>query len=352
MTTPGVTAAVTVDAVRLHTFACNVLRAVGMPEDDATTCADAMLWAECRGLPQHGISGKLPLCVSRIRSGGTRPSVSWRPVIDLPAYVVIDAHEAWGQVAAARAMRLAIDKARTIGIGLALVRGSSTAAAMGYYVSLAIAEGMIGIAATNGAPLMPAPGGTKPVVGNQAFAIGAPGGEMPLLFDTALSVMSTGELEAYRVRGEQLPEGVALDEEGRPTRDPEKAVAGLLLPIGGHRGFGLALMIETLTGLLSGGGVFTSDLGDVAPHDQAQRGSHFLLAINVSIPQARAQFASQVDQLVERVHAAAAAERTFVPGERGAETAEARRRTGIPIAAHHARTLRALAVDVGVPAVT
>jgi LDH2 family malate/lactate/ureidoglycolate dehydrogenase len=352
MTGPGVTPTVVVDAGRLHIFATDVLRAVGMPDDDATTCADAMLWAECRGLPQHGVSGKLPLCVRRIRAGGTRPSVSWTPVIDTPAYAVIDAHEAWGQVAAARAMRAAIDKARAIGIGLALVRGSSTAAAMGYYVSLAIAEGMIGIAATNGSPLMPAPGGNKPVVGNQAFAIGAPGGEMPLLFDTALSVMSTGALEAYRARGEQLPEGVALDDEGRSTRDPGKALAGALLPIGGHRGFGLALMIEALTGLLSGGGIFTSDLGDVEPHDQAQRGSHFLLAINVGIPQTLGQFTSQVDRLVERVHAAAAAERTFVPGERGTATADLRRRTGIPIAAHHAETLRALAADVGVPAVT
>jgi LDH2 family malate/lactate/ureidoglycolate dehydrogenase len=336
----------------MRSFATTVLRAVGMPDDDADVTANAMVWAELRDLPMHGVSGKLPQCVRRIRAGVTSAKVDWIPVAETASSVVFDAKNAWGQVAGVHAMRAAIAKARTSGIGMASVRNSSSAAAMGHYASLAIGEGMIGVAITNGPPLMPPPGGTTKVVGNQGFALGAPASRhKPLLFDSALSLISTGEIHTAHERGESLAPGLMLDAKGQPTIDPETALAGLYVPIGGHRGFGLALMWEILTGVLAGGSRFGPDVGAPDVYDSAQGVSHFFLALDPARSMPLAEFTARVDDLIDQVHAsppASGVARIYVPGERGYETAERRAREGVPVAAKRLETLMRLAAEVGV----
>ena len=267
--------------------------------------------------------------------------------------MVFDAQNAWGQVSGVRAMRAAIARAHTQGVGIVVVRNSSSAAAMGHYASLAIEERMIGIAITNGPALMPPPGGTTRVAGNQGFAVGAPAGaHKPLLFDSALSLISTGEIHTAHERGEMLPPGLMLDVSGQPTIDPVAALAGLYVPIGGHRGFGLALMWEVLTGVLSGGARFGADVGAPDAYEKAQGVSHFFMAIDPAIAMPYEQFTTRVDALIDQVHAsppAAGVARIYVPGERGYETAERRSREGIPVAPKRLATLRALADEVGVP---
>lgn len=323
-----------------------------MSDDDAIATADAMIWAELRDLPMHGVSGKLAQCVRRIRAGVTAARADLVPVRETPAMVVFDARSAWGQVAGTRAMNAAIAKARTQGLGLAVVRDSSSAAAMGYYTSLAIRERMIGIAITNGPPLMPPPGGTTRVVGNQGFAIGAPAKRhAPLIFDSALSLVSTGEIHTAHERGETLPPGLMLDDRGRPTIDPEAALAGLYVPIGGHRGFGLALMWEVLTGVLSGGELFGPRVGAPDVYDRRQGVSHTFVAIDPTVAMPYETFAERVDRLIDDVHASPPAEGVatiFVPGERGQRISEQRARDGVPITAKRLATLRTLADEVGV----
>ena len=342
----------TIAASRLHAFAASVLERVGMPDDDAEIAANAMVWAELRDLPMHGVSGKLPQCVRRIKAGTTAAQVSWAPVKETASTVVFDAKNAWGQVAGVRAMRAATGKARASGVGMASVRNSSSAAAMGHYASLAISERMIGVAITNGPPLMPPPGGTTRVVGNQGFAIGAPAGRhRPLLFDSALSLISTGEIHTAHERGEPLAPGLMLDAKGQPTTDPETALAGLYVPIGGHRGFGLALMWEVLTGVLSGGARFGPDVGFPDVYDRAQGVSHFFLAIDPAASLPFEDFTQRVDALIDQVHASPPASdiaRIYVPGERGYETSEQREREGIPVPAKRLDALKKLAAEVGV----
>lgn len=249
-------------------------------------------------------------------------------------------------------MRAAIEKARATGAGYASVRNSSSAAAMGYYASLAIDAGMIGVAITNGIALMPPPGGTTKVVGNQGFAIGAPSSRhRPLLFDSALSLISTGEIHTAQERGEQLPPGLMLDASGAPTTDPAAALDGLYVPIGGHRGFGLALMWEVLTGVLAGGKRFAPDIG--APDDltSPQGVSHFMLAIDPTRSMPLEEFTARVDQLIDLVHVSPPAEgiaRIYVPGERGYETSERRVREGIPMTPKRLESLKKLAAEVHV----
>jgi LDH2 family malate/lactate/ureidoglycolate dehydrogenase len=250
-------------------------------------------------------------------------------------------------------MRTAIAKAKASGVGAVSVRDVSSTAALGYYPTLAVAEQMIGVAISNGPALMAPWGGATRLLGNQAHAIGCPSRRhFPILFDTALSAMSTGEMDLLLERGELLPEGVLLDAAGQPTRDPAAWKAGLLVPIGGHRGYGLSLVFEVLTGALAGGARMAPEVGHPFDYARPQGVSLFLLAIDPELAMPIATFLDRVDRLIDRVHAtppAPGVERVYLPGERGYLTAQRREREGIPVSPERAEKLKLLARDLGVP---
>ncbi|HEX9550558.1 MAG TPA: Ldh family oxidoreductase [Candidatus Limnocylindrales bacterium] len=341
-----------VQAVPLRAFAAAILEAVGMTAEDASLAADAMAWADLRGLEAHGVGTKLPQCVARIRAGGTDPRARLVPLGSRAAVAAFDGDTGWGQVAASRGMRHAIGLARESGIGVVSICNVSSAAAMGHYAWLAAEARMIGLAVTNG-PALTAPwGGTRRVLGNQAHAIACSAGPYaPLVFDSATTLMSTGEMDTLRERGELLPEGVLFDAGGRPTRDPAAWLTGLLVPAGGHRGYGLALMLEVLTGVIAGGELFAPNVGQPMDSGTPQGVSLFLIAIDPRISMPIETFESRVRHLIDQVHASPPAPgvaRVFVPGERSAETAERRRLDGIPIPLAKVEAIRELGRSVGV----
>jgi len=342
-----------VEAGQLRGLAAAALGAVGMPDRDAERTADAMVWADLRGLDAHGVSAKLPQCVRRIRAGGTAATAPLRVLSETSALLSMDAGHAWGQVAAARGMEAAIGKATTAGCGAAVVRNASSAAALGYFPMLAVKQRMVGLAVTNGPALIAPTGGTTRVLGNQAHALGCPAGRHhPLLFDSSTTTMSTGEMDVLHERGELLPEGVLLDADGVPTRDPGQWKTGTLLPAGGHRGYGLSLMFELLTGVLAGGPIWAHEVGHPFVYDRPQGVSLFLLAIDPSRAMAYDDFVARVDTLIDEIHAsppAAGVDRVYVPGERGALTAAQRERHGIPLSPERAHVLRALLEELGIP---
>jgi LDH2 family malate/lactate/ureidoglycolate dehydrogenase len=341
----------TLTAERVRDFTAHVLERVGMSSEDARIVGDALAWADLRGITAQGIA-KLPLIVRRIRAGGSNAGATVEVLADSPSFARMDAHQAWGHVAGVRAMRIAVAKAKATGVGAVTVGNTDSGSAMGYYAELAAREGLIGLAINDGTPLMPPHGGTTHVVGNQAFALAAPSGGDPLLFDSALSAISWTGIDELRDRGEPLREGLALDRSGRPTTDHAAAIAGLLLPMGGHRGFGLALMWEVLTGLLSGNERFGSAITPLAEHAKPQSVAHFHLAIDPMVATRSADFTARVDALVDRVHAsppAAGVARVFVPGEQGYATAARRRHEGITVLPDRARELAALGAELGVP---
>jgi LDH2 family malate/lactate/ureidoglycolate dehydrogenase len=341
-----------VRASELRDFAGAALQAVGMPDADATVTADAMVWADVRGLDAHGVTTKLPQCIARIREGGSAADPSFETISETPALLSIDAHHAWGQVAAARGMAAAIDRARVAGVGAVLVRNTGSAAAMGYYPMLAVAQRMIGLAFTNGPALMAPWGGTTRVLGNQAHAMGCPAGRhQPILFDSATTSMSTGEMDQLHERGETLPEGVLLDATGAPTRDPGVWRTGTLLPAGGHRGYGLSLMFEIMTGVLAGGAVAAPDVGHPFIYGEPQGVSLHLMAIDPSSMMPYDAFLERVDRLIDAIHAsppAAGFDRIYAPGERSAGLAAQRERDGVPLSAARWAILPDLADDLGV----
>lgn len=310
--------------------------------------ADAMVWSEQRGAPARGVTGRLPQAVARLRSGAANPTPSWKIVQQRANVTVLDAEGGWGQVAGTRAMQVAVANAREDGCAVNIVRNVDITAALGWYAHVAIDAKMIGLAINNSLPLMAPWGGTERMLGNQAFAMGAPAGRhFPILFDSALSVLSLGLIRTAQRRGESLPPDVALDRHGQPTVDPAEALAGAILPVGGHKGYGLALLWEVLTGVLAGERMAPDVGGD------PMGVSMFCLAVDPTAAIPYEDFVARVDALIDHLHASPTspdAERVRVPGERGYEIAARYEREGVPVPAEARRQLLALADELGIAA--
>jgi len=334
----------------LQRFCERVFEKLGMPATDAAVLAAHLVWADARGITWLGVR-KIPQYAARLRDGGTAADAQPVTVLDQPSVLVVDGRNGWGIVTGHHVMNAIVAKARSSGICMGLVRNTSTAGALGYFATLAVEQRMIGMANTNCPPLQAAPGGTTKLIGNQAFAIASPAGRHPpIVLDMATSAITLARIHGYEQRGEPLPAGVALDRSGNPTVDPASALAGVLLPMAGHRGFGLALMWEILTGVLSGSTQFFSDvlMPDVAARPQGI--SMFLLAINPELVMPYAVFQARVDRVIDGIHAAPASgnERLVVPGERSHARATRSKREGIALARATVATLSQFGEELGV----
>lgn len=332
-------------------FAVDVLRALGMPEEDAVIAAEAMVWAGLRGAPSHGLA-RLDQIAKRAKAGGLSLATDWTPVRQRGNTTLLDAGYGWGIVAGTHGMRYAITAARSYGVGVTSVRNCDVTSIMGWYASRALTDRMIGLAINNGTPLMTAWGGASKIMGNQAFAIASPAGRhAPVILDMGIGAAGLGVLHEAVRTGNPLPPGTIVDADGAPTTDAAKwRDGGSLLPMGGHRGYGLGLMWEVLTGVLSGGHTLT-EVSPPGALDQRAGGSLFLLAIDPAAFLPHEEFAERVDRLIDQVNASPPApgvERVRVPGELRAELADERAREGIPLSAEHEATLKTLAEELGI----
>jgi LDH2 family malate/lactate/ureidoglycolate dehydrogenase len=343
-------AATVVEAPRLRQFAQLVFEKAGLRSADAKLLADHLNWADRRGISWLGVN-KIPQYLERLRTGCTPADAELSIVSDLPSFVLIDGHDAFGQIVGYHAMKAAMVKARTAGAAVAVVRNTTSAGALGYFAALAADERMIGLAINNSPPLQPAVGGAAKVVGNQAFAVGSPAAShSPLVLDMATSAITLARIHDYDSRGEPLPEGVALAADGTPTTDPATALRGTLLPMAGHRGFGLAMMWEVLTGVLAGGPRFSRNVTGPDEFDRPQGVSMFLLAVDPAAVMPHDTFTERVDQLIDQVKAPGGTgpKPVRVPGERSEHIQADRDRQGIPVPASLFARLRELGAELGV----
>ncbi len=321
----------------------------GMPDADAHLLADSLAHADLRGVHSHGVL-RVPEYVAKL-AGKVNPRGRPRVVKDSASALLIDGDNSMGQIGARFAMQQAIERARTSNVALATVRGSNHCGAMAYYALQALPHDMIGWAATNALPTMAPWGGVDKIVGINPLAVAIPAAEEPpLVLDAAFSGSSHGKIRVYRQKGLDIPPNWAFDAAGEPTTDAALAIEGLLQPIGGYKGVGLAVVMGVLSALLSGAG-YGTELGNMVDGPKAGRDGHFFLAINIAAFEDPAVFKARVDALIRQIQASrrmAGVERLYAPGGLEAETEARYREQGIPLNEETIAGLRGTAAQLGV----
>lgn len=265
---------VIVEAGVLRDFVAEVFRRLGVPDDDAATGADVLVTADLRGVGSHGVSNMLPLYLDWFAKGEIRPQPAWRVVRESASTANVDADRGLGIFLAPTMMRMAIDKARETGIGMVTLGGGRHLGMCAYHAMMPLDHSMIGMCMTATGPLMLPTHGREPRLGTNPLAVAVPTGRPPpFVFDAAMSVIPGNKVVAARRTGSLLPGGVVADEEGRPITEPTPAPDSIrLLPLGStpqlgsHKGYGLAMVVEVLAGILSGAGFGAAHGFDVANH--------------------------------------------------------------------------------------
>jgi len=334
----------------LAALVTEIFERCGMPAGHAALVADTLMRADLRGVHSHGVL-RVPDYVHKLLEGGVEPAASPLVEKDAGAALLIDGGNSMGQIGAAFAMRQAIARAHSTQVAAAAVRGSNHCGAMAYYAMLALPEDMIGIAATNALPTMAPWGGVEKLLGINPLAVAIPAGEFPpIVFDAAFSAASHGKIRVYQQKGLAIPQGWSCDGEGRPTTDAAAALEGLLQPIGGYKGMGLALVMGILSAVLSGAS-FGTQLGNMVEGARPGADGHFFLALRVGAFEDAARFRRRVDEIIRQIRASRRApevERIFLPGEMEVETERRYRREGIPLNRATLAGLGATATRLGI----
>ena len=343
---------VRVDSKQLKDFTTEVFVQAGVPREDAETEAEVLVWANLRGVDSHGVL-RIPWYVENLETGVMNPKPNIRVEKETPATILIDADRALGPVVTTMAMRRVIQKARQVGIGWGLIRETTHQGAMAYYPLMAASEGMAGIASVCSPPNMAPFGARAAGVHNSPIAIAVPGKDRnPLVLDMATSVVAGGKRDLAIDKGVPIPLGWAMDSDGNPTTDPRRA--DILLPAGGPKGSGLALMFECLSSLMVGNPLLQPVLAGTRAHVRGVQNS-FIAAIDIGTFTDVAEYQENVDKLIDAEKGLPTAEgvdEIFVPGEPEDRAYQDRVNNGIPLPDGTVRNLRAAAekFEIALPA--
>lgn len=343
------TGEVRIAAAALEEFTQAVFVRVGVPSEDAALEAKLLVWANLRGVDSHGVL-RIPWYVEMLERGDMNGRPNIRVEKETPATLLIDGDRALGPVVTTFAMRRAIEKARAVGIGWALIRNTTHQGAMAYYALMAAEVGMAGIAIVCSPPNMAPYGARAAGVHNSPISIAVPAARhRPLCLDMATSVAAGGKLSLARDKRAPLPPGWALDGEGQPTTDAE--AAKILLPIGGPKGSGLAMMFETLTSLMVGNPLLEPALyGE--PGAGRHRQNSVVAAIDIAAFTDLVAYRAHVDRLIDgvrRLPTATGTGEVLTPGEPEDRAGDERTRLGVPLPVGTVENLRAVATRLGVP---
>ncbi|HSB04659.1 MAG TPA: Ldh family oxidoreductase [Thermodesulfobacteriota bacterium] len=235
----------------LKKVAIEILKGFQATEEEAAVVAECLIHADRRGIDTHGVYF-LTLLAKRVKEGMIQIPTHIEIVRDDSATGLIDGGNGLGQVAAHRAMEMSIEKARRFGMGSIAVRNTNHIGILAFYTLRIAEQGMVGIVMCNGAASMPPWGGAEPFFGTNPISFSLPGSGEPVVLDMSSSLVARGKIRRAERMKESIPLGWALDQNGEPTTDPSAAMKGTLVPIGGPKGYGLALMVDVLAGLLSG----------------------------------------------------------------------------------------------------
>lgn len=330
----GLRTAAVVAAGPLQALAADILAATGMTVEDADLAAGILVEAQLHGIDSHGLA-HLPVYVRRLLEHSILPNAIMQLSQTGPAASLLDANNGFGVLAAHKAMLEAIRLAQAQGIGACAVRNSSHFGAANYYVELAAKQGLIGIALSNAAPTMAPWGGREAILGTNPLAMAFPRGDgaAPIVIDMATSVVARGRIRKAAQAKAAIPADWALDQAGQPTTDADAALLGTIQPMGGAKGYALALAIELLCAGLSGGrpGFQVRNPHDPGPAPSGT--SHNFLAIDPGCFAGRSAALLAIEAVAGRIESSLPAADTAprLPGQRAAATYAQRRQHGIPV---------------------
>lgn len=311
-------------ASELRQFCIQLLtECVNVPPAEAKQIAHLLVEADLLGHQSHG-TVRIPFYIRDIKEGRMNPETRITVIKDHPSTALLDAHRGWGHIAAAKAMDLAVSKAKATGIAIVGVKRSGHFALARYYADIAVKGEMVGIVFSTAEPTMAPFGGLTPLIGATPMAIGMPTDSgFPLILDMAPTVTALGNVSMAAFKGEKIPEGWVTDRQGRPTTDPSGGLESLLaIPMGQHKGYALAVTIQALCRVLTGNlfdGENPPELEDRRYPTQA----HLLIAIDIKNFVDISEFKSQTTGIANRLKRSkklTGVQEIFVPGEKSTKS--------------------------------
>ena len=335
----------------LFGFSLSVLESVGVEERDAKIVAENIILANLRGVDSHGVV-RLPSYVKRVMKKLIDPLGPVEIVKNQGCTALIDANNNFGQVAAMRATFLAAKKTRKFGVAAVGVRNSNHFGMAAHYALKLTEQKLIGIVLSNGPPAMSPWGGKIPMLGSTPICIGFPIEKNDsIILDMAVSTVARGKIRLAALKGEKIPEGWAFDDEGNPTTDPKAAIRGTLAPIGGPKGYGLALLADLICGLLMGSafGKSVKALDDLSGPSGT---GFFIEAINIEFFRPYPEYQNCITNYVREIKESPrrkGVKEILLPGEIERREAELRKKLGIPLDSDTLFEIKNLAKELNIP---
>ncbi|MGL4280286.1 MAG: Ldh family oxidoreductase [Albidovulum sp.] len=335
----------------LTDYATAMFLSAGMRREDAALIAGDLVKANLRGVDSHGVS-RIPMYLERLRRGLVNPRPEVKVTRVAGAVASVDGDNGMGFIPSHIAMNTACDIAGEMGIGLAGVHRSTHFGMGACYALRAIERGYISLIFTNSSPAIAMWGGRTSFLGASPIAAGIPGGKHPpYVMDMAMTVIARGKIRLAAMKGDPIPEGLALDVDGNPTTDAQKAFEGVCLPFGGVKGSVLGTLMDLLSGVLTGAN-FGGDVKSLYfDHSEPQNVGHLFFAIRPDLFLSLDDFGARMDEFYARIKTlprAAGVDEIMLPGEPEQRREDQRRRDGIPMTANIVADLIAEGEAVGV----
>jgi ureidoglycolate dehydrogenase (NAD+) len=336
---------------KLAKFCVSALTKAGLTPADAQIVADVLVMTDTWGTFSHGTAA-LANYVNTMKAGGINPKAVPEVVAEARGWAIIDGHSSMGMLGSSRAMKLAIEKAHETTISWVGVRDSSHFGAAGYYANMAASQNMIGIAMSNADPNMVVPGARGHIIGNNPVAYAVPAGEEhPILLDIALSAVAAGKILGMKALGQAIPDSWLTDADGLPTSEVgEWPKSGSMLPMAGHKGYGIALLIEILAGALTGAGMLSEVKSWILQSKDVSHLGQAFIVINVGAIIPIDHFKQRVDQIIGELREspkAKGSERVYGPGEIEWGKREDALKNGIPLPDQIVASLSGLGKQLG-----
>jgi len=343
-----------VPAERLRQFAAGAFLAVGLPASDAEICAELMVRADLHGADGHGIF-RLPQYIRRIKGGAVNVKPKVRIAREAAGMALVDGDNGMGHVVMSFATNTAIEKAKTTGVAWVGVNHSNHAGPASLYAAMPMEHDMIGLYLAVGNANHMAPwGGIDLLLSTNPIAVAVPAlEEKPVVLDMATTVAAYGKVKTAAQRGETMPEGWMIDHHGKPLTDPQRSGEGLLMPIGGYKGYGLALVFGLLAGTLNGAAMASETVDFNADDTTPTNTGHVIVAISIAAFGDVAEFKRRVDKVVREMRQSRrmpGVERIWLPGEQSRARFEERSQLGVPLPAPLRENLDKLAAELKISA--